>query len=100
MLICLKSISINNTTPNIPVNGYTFPTNFSNGNKPQKNAKIDMIIAMTLELYLPPLEILSQTVQKFGAAVEKIPHNSTTEKTLPNIVDIDFAKYKVGMDKL
>ena len=57
-------------------------------------------MAIIFELYLPSLEILSHTVQKFGAAVEKIPHNKTIEKTLPNIGDMDFAKYKVGMDNL
>lgn len=91
---------INNTTPNMPVNGYTFPTNFSKGNNPNKKAKIEIIKAIMFALYFPSFDTLSHTVQKFGAAVEKIPHNKTTEKTLPNIGDIDFAKYKVGMDNL
>ena len=93
-------MDINNTIPNMPVIGYTLPTSFSKGNSPQKNANTEIIIAIRLELYFPFLENLSHIVQKFGAAVEKILPNKIIEKIVPNKGDIDFAKYKVGIDNL
>ena len=59
-----------------------------------------MIRAIIFSLYLPCFDILLHTVQKFGAAVENIPHNSIIEKILPNRGDMDFAKYKVGIYNL
>ena len=76
----MKNIHKNNIIPSIPVKGYILPTNFLNGNSPNKKDNMDIIKAIILELYLYFLEILSHMVQKFGAAVEKIPHNNIIEK--------------------
>jgi hypothetical protein len=52
--------------------------------------------ATRIDFFVPTGASLLHTVHIIGAAVEKIPHSSTTENTPPNTGDMSFASCNVG----
>ena len=72
------------------------PTRVPKGSCPNPKAAAVSMAATRIDFFVPTGASLLHTVHIIGAAVEKIPHSSTTENTPPNTGDMSFASCNVG----